>query len=96
MSELENKIYDALGRVSMCWSETPKGVFDDTGARNIGDKLTAWINANYVKRDGLRDQFAGQVLNKLIQWDSDIEVVCGLSYTVADTAIAAREKAGAK
>ena len=36
---LENKVFEALGEVSMCWSETPKGVFDSTKAKEIGDRL---------------------------------------------------------
>ncbi len=36
---LRNKVFEALGEVSMCWSETPKGVFDSTNAERIGNKL---------------------------------------------------------
>lgn len=32
-------IYQALGQASMCWSETPKGVFDGTKANEIGEEL---------------------------------------------------------
>lgn len=32
-------IYEALGEASMCWNETPKGVFDSTKAKEIGDRL---------------------------------------------------------
>lgn len=39
MKTLENKVFEALGEASMCWSETPKGVFDSTKAREIGDRL---------------------------------------------------------
>lgn len=34
----------AIGEASMCWSETPKGVFDSTRAAEIAAKLT---NAHY-------------------------------------------------
>lgn len=36
---LKNKVFEALGEVSMCWSETPKGVFDSTNAERIGNEL---------------------------------------------------------
>lgn len=36
---IEERIFTALGEASMCWSETPKGVFDGTKAKEIGDKL---------------------------------------------------------
>lgn len=36
---LKNKVYEALGQASMCWSETPKGVFDSSLAAKIGDEL---------------------------------------------------------
>lgn len=40
---LENKVFEALGEVSMCWSETPKGVFDSVKANEIGDRLVEEI-----------------------------------------------------
>jgi hypothetical protein len=36
---LETKVFTALGEVSMCWSETPTGVFDSAKAKEIGDRL---------------------------------------------------------
>ena len=35
----EELINTAIGEASMCWSETPKGVFDSTKALEIGKKL---------------------------------------------------------
>lgn len=42
-SELEVMVFEALGEVSMCWSETPKGVFQDQEAKIIGDNLVKKI-----------------------------------------------------
>lgn len=42
---LETAVFQALGAVSMCWSETPSGVFDSTRAREIGDKLIEVIRS---------------------------------------------------
>lgn len=37
--ELVSMIFQALGQASMCWSETPKGIFDSTKAQEIGENL---------------------------------------------------------
>jgi hypothetical protein len=37
--KLEELIFTALGEASMCWTETPHGIFDSTRAKEIGDKL---------------------------------------------------------
>lgn len=37
-------VFQALGAVSMCWSETPSGVFDSSRARDIGLRLLEEID----------------------------------------------------
>jgi len=39
LNDWEELIMTAIGEASMCWSETPKGVFDSTRASQIGKKL---------------------------------------------------------
>ena len=39
LNNWEELITVAMGEASMCWSETPKGVFDSTKALQIGKKL---------------------------------------------------------
>ena len=39
MINKSEKIFQALGEASMCWSETPKGEFDSTKAKKIGEQL---------------------------------------------------------
>ena len=39
LNNWEELIMTALGEASMCWTETPKGVFDSTRAIQIGKKL---------------------------------------------------------
>ncbi len=39
MEELQRLVFTALGQASVCWSETPTGVFDSEEATKIGDKL---------------------------------------------------------
>ncbi len=44
---MENKFREligiSIGEASMCWSETPSGVFDSTRAKEISDKLIAAV-----------------------------------------------------
>lgn len=42
---LESAVFQALGAASMCWSETPKGIFDSTRAKEIGEALLLKIRA---------------------------------------------------
>ena len=39
--ELKKKIFESLGAASMCWSETPKGIFEVTRCKQIGDDLVS-------------------------------------------------------
>lgn len=43
--KLEELVHTALGEVSMCWSEQPKGVFQDEKAKRIGEELIKAIKA---------------------------------------------------
>jgi hypothetical protein len=36
---LEEVVFQGLGEASMCWSETPKGVFDSEHATRIGNEI---------------------------------------------------------
>lgn len=44
MKELRELIGEAIGEASMCWSETPKGVFDSTRAKKIADNLLSKLD----------------------------------------------------
>ncbi len=37
--QLQKIVFEALGEVSMCWSETPQGVFESTRANEIGNRI---------------------------------------------------------
>ena len=39
MDTLSEKVHQAIGEASMCWSEIPKGVFNSTRAIEIADEL---------------------------------------------------------
>jgi hypothetical protein len=40
---LESAIYQALGYASVCWSETPTGIFDSDRCKEAGDALIAFV-----------------------------------------------------
>lgn len=44
MKSLETIIGEAIGEASMCWSETPKGIFDSVRASAIVDEVMSAIN----------------------------------------------------
>lgn len=41
--ELRRRVFEALGAASMCWTETPHGIFESDRAKRIGDDLVAWL-----------------------------------------------------
>lgn len=60
--ELKNKVFEALGEVSMCWSETPNGIFDSEKAKEIGERLLKdiaeeWGNSELVNIKSIPDNF---------------------------------------
>jgi hypothetical protein len=50
---LESAVFQALGFASMCWSGSPRGVFQSDQAKAAGDVLVEFIRAGrYVTKDG--------------------------------------------
>lgn len=43
MEDLRDIVFQAMGRVSMCWSETPKGTFDSEQSVKIANEVMAAI-----------------------------------------------------
>ncbi len=39
MIDIREQVFMAVGEASMCWSETPKGVFDSTRASQIAERI---------------------------------------------------------
>ncbi len=48
--DLSSAIHQTVGFASMCWLETPKGVFDSDGAHSAANQLEKWIEARYIKK----------------------------------------------
>lgn len=42
-NKLRTEVFQAIGEASMCWSKTPEGVFNDTKASEIGERLMRLI-----------------------------------------------------
>lgn len=59
----ESAIFQALGAASLCWSESPKGIFDSTRAKEIGDALVAELN--HQERANLGYATTGELLDEL-------------------------------
>jgi hypothetical protein len=47
--KFEETLYTALGEASMCWSETPTGVFQSEKAKAAGERVMAVFNEVYSK-----------------------------------------------
>src|SRR6266851_1141715 len=51
MDKLKEVVFHGLGEASMCWSETPKGVFDSDHAKRIGDEIMQAIKDTMPMED---------------------------------------------
>lgn len=67
-ADIETWVFQALGAASMCWDETPHGVFDSTRAKSIGDAMVARIR-RYVLADD--SQRAPSRAAAAYDWDND-------------------------
>jgi len=57
--EIEHKIYESIGEASMCWSEIPKGVFDDVEANRIGLELMTLVDKLIAEKEQLLQAMTG-------------------------------------
>lgn len=53
---LAQRVYEALGAASMCWDESPLGIFDSDRAIAVGDELLRYIRDEYIPSRGFRTQ----------------------------------------
>jgi hypothetical protein len=47
---IEKILAEAFGEVSMCWSETPKGIFDSTAVSKILDRVLKELQPDTVQK----------------------------------------------
>jgi len=43
MNKIREQVFMAVGEASMCWSETPSGIFDSTRASQIAERILNMI-----------------------------------------------------
>ena len=48
---LKNKLYEYIGQASMCWCETPKGIFDSNNAVRITENMILDIENYYLTKN---------------------------------------------
>lgn len=58
-----NKVAELIGEASMCWSETPKGVFDSTRTSEIVDKIEAIYNEQIARLKEENEELKDHVTN---------------------------------
>ena len=71
MEKLKEKVYTAIGTASMCWSETPKGIFDEALANKVAEKLMDDIHENYNPVKAVTDQIKNDP-DLFFAWQSNI------------------------
>lgn len=77
---LSEAVFMALGAASVCWDDmTGKGVFESTRAKQIGDELLAFVQAQ--PRDATSIQDDPEFFYGLTMWAD------GLSAQVRDTTV---------
>ncbi len=50
INDLKKKVFESLGTASMCWSERPRGIFDDQLASKVAKELCDEIHKQMVPR----------------------------------------------
>ena len=66
MERIKNIIGEAIGEGSMCWSETPKGIFDSENASRIVEE-TALKIFNLIKIESLQPSLGLATTRELIE-----------------------------
>lgn len=79
LRELREAIFQALGAASVCWEETPPGVFDSDRAAQVGNELVK-IVLQYATKPWLGLATTRDLLEELtarieVNWDLDYRPV---------------------
>jgi len=75
--EINKIVGEGIGEASMCWSETPKGVFDSERASKITDKIVAFHNKEIQHYKDQIDELA----NYIMKHHSDFIIGEGACHT---------------
>lgn len=87
MEKIKQAVYEAIGAASMCWSETPKGVFDSTKANKIGEDLISKLYPCGQKKQLNRNNMKKQIEFDFEKWGQD-----GISVYIDDVQMATLHK----
>lgn len=60
---VDSAVFQALGYASMCWEETPKGIFQSDDAKQCGDVLLEFLRAQEKPNLGLAT--TGELIGEL-------------------------------
>ena len=71
MKSLRDVLGEAVGEASMCWSETPQGIFDSTKANKIVDNLVRQLETDTI--------FINHIQSHLTKEEKVICKICGKS-----------------
>ena len=66
---LQNKVFEALGEVSLCWNPRPTGVFDSTNAERIGNELMKEIDSEIEVYRKIAYEVAKSQTGKVLMMD---------------------------
>jgi len=55
VENVSTHVFEALGAASVCWEETPSGVFDSTRAKAVGDELMTYLTPLLSTNSSVRD-----------------------------------------
>jgi hypothetical protein len=84
IKQIETIVFEALGTASMCWSETPKGIFDSSQASNVGNEAVSNIMKLYaqLKQDEQSEGEENKNLRKIAE-DLALEII-NIKDTIRD------------
>ena len=70
--QISEKVFESLGMASMCWDELPRGIFESTKCKKIGEELINFIHQ--IRQDD-REELANEVAEIVNAKDGDWETV---------------------
>ena len=73
MSKLSAIIGEGIGEASMCWSETPKGIFESERASSIVDRILSAVDAELQKESEINKVLTEALRNWLAFEETSIK-----------------------
>jgi len=68
---IREKVFQAIGEASMCWSETPKGIFESSRAEKIGEELLSDIKQEILgKLPEKKERTKENIMLKIVEFEN--------------------------